>query len=589
MATKRNELKNYFLNGKIPNQEQFAALIDDTLIKTDDKLTISPVVVDGTITNTRVGINDATPDTPLSVKAQTGGLAVTLKAATSDKNYWRFIVNHQDAGIDATGLTIARSETGGIVPRLHINEQGFVGIGTQAPESILSVHGAELNASISIRLKNTECTNSWIFAHTSNDNELLNERFSINSVNAQGAENERFTIGENGFVGIGTSLPQVKLSVDANPQLPGVPVGLNNASGALLLGNTTQNLAFDPSSIQVRATSNDITTGAKLNLQPLGGDIEVHAQGTESEKIIIAANGRTAMGIAANANSRLELKGSIRLHEDLDESGTDRPGTFRFRNNLFEGHNGTEWVTFNTSAASQNYWQTVDGVQTKIRFAGDLDTGAVNVLVGNGPQGGQGLGTFSVYATGTEASGTIAAAVINHNRTNAQANLTTARFGLALNMPATAVNTNTSSRDVGLWVRTYDGTVPRPENRVAAIFDGNVVIGAHLGTGTHVGAGGSNVLAISTEGAAPSEAKNTAVQVYAKETSTGGQVALHLLNPGQTGRPVKLYASPRIAAPAAEPVDTGSPELNAYIANMVARIADLEARLVTLGLLMPQA
>jgi hypothetical protein len=587
MATKRNELKNYFLNGKIPNQEQFAALIDDTLIKTDDKLTISPVIVDGNITNTRVGINDATPDTPLSIKAQSGGIALTLKSAVTDTKHWRFLVN-QSSGVTATGLTIAREETSGLVPRMHIDDRGFVGIGTQTPQSVLSVTASELNGSISIRLKNGECSNSWMLAHTSNDNEMLNERFSIHSVNAQGAQNERFTIRENGNVGIGTSLPMVKFSVEANPQLPGVPVALDNVSGAVLLGTTTQNLALDPSAIQVRATSNGTTTAATLSLQPLGGTIEIHAQGTEGEKVIVAANGHTSMGVGTS-NSRLELKGSIRLHEDLDETGIDRPGTFRFRNNLFEGHNGSEWVTFNTTAAAQNYWQTVDAVETKIRFAGDADTGAVNVIVGNGPQAAQTLGTFSVYATGTEASGTLAAAVINHNRTNAQANLTTSRFGLALNMPAAIANTNTASRDVGLWVRTYDGTVPRPENRLAAIFDGNVVIGTHLGTGTHIGAGGSNVLAISTEGSAPAEAKNTAVQVYAKETSVGGQVALHLLNPGQTGRPVKLYATPKLAAAAPEPVDTGNTELNAYIANMVTRIADLEARLVTLGLLMPQA
>ncbi|MCU0432820.1 MAG: hypothetical protein MUC87_05150 [Bacteroidia bacterium] len=591
MATNRNELKNYFLNGKKPNQDQFAAFIDEALIKTDDKLTITPVIQNGETVNTRVGINDNLPDSPLSVKAQSGGITLTLKSAVTDANHWRFIVNQSVASVNATGLTIARDETNGTTPRLHIDERGFVGIGTQTPQSVLHIFASQANGSIAIRFKNAACSNSWSLAHTQSTEDELNERFSINSVSDQGGVNEFFTISSSGNTGIGTSSPAVKLTVFANTGAPNSTLRLDTTSGLFMAGNNAQNVSLDGKGIQSRTedrNTNTITAG-ELSLQPLGGKVIVHTSNDIKERVQIENNGRTLFGLNSTPNSRIELKGSIRLHPDEEENeqNVSAPGTIRYKDGSFEAHNESDWIELGVPGESK--WQEYEENPDQIRFQGNAATGNVNVIVGNGPAAGQSLGTFSVFATGTDSSPSITGAVINLARTYRDSKLNTSRFGLAVNMALTVPNTSGNSRDVGLWIRTYEGTVARPENRMAAIFDGNVVVGTHLGSGSHIGSGGSNVLAISTEGTAPTDARSTSVQIYAKPVPAGGQVALHLMNPGNAATPVRLYRTPRITTPAAEPVDAGSAALNAYIANLVARVADLEARLVTLGLLTPQA
>ncbi|MFN8713621.1 MAG: hypothetical protein ACK5Z2_12300 [Bacteroidota bacterium] len=583
MATNRNELKEYFLNGKIPNQEQFAALIDETLIKTDDKLTITPVMNNGQISHTRVGVNDTAPDSPLSVKAQSGGTALTIKSAVTDTNHWRLIVNQTGPGITATGLTIARDETNGTVPRLHIDERGFVGIGTQTPQSILSVNKSELNGSVTVRIRNAAGShNGWTLNHTHSNDATLTDRFSISEIGSAGNTAEHFTISSGGKVGIGTGTPEVKLTVAAASTTTNVPLSLEQGTGVLMLGNTSQNLSFDNKAIQVRINDAGSVAAGKLDLQPLGGAIEIHTGATsDEEKIKIESNGRVALGTGTTPNSRLEVKGSVRLVADDAEADISLPGTFRFRNNAFEGHNGTEWLVFNTSGAAQNFWQSSG--QDSIRYNNFVSGRTGSVIIGEGTTS---QGTLVVQSAGTNATQTTFSAVaVTQGQYHPDGKVGVTRNGLKIEFSGNP-STSIVSRDIGLMINTNPGLVSSSGNSFAAILNGNVAVGTHSPETALVGQNGRHVLSVAQTSSAPTSAVTTAVQLYTTNVgAVGSQLALHLMNPGSSATPVKLYNVGSISPQITPAPSFGTAELNTYIDNLKARIEQLESCLVSLGFL----
>ncbi|MGL5892009.1 MAG: hypothetical protein ACRC3B_19105, partial [Bacteroidia bacterium] len=77
-----------------------------------------------------------------------------------------------------------------------------------------------------------------------------------------------------------------------------------------------------------------------------------------------------------------------------------------------------------------------------------------------------------------------------------------------------------------------------------------------------------------------------AVQLYTTNISgPSSQLALHLMNPGSGGAPIKLYTVDPITEQIEIAPDFGSPEAATYIENLKTRIEELEACLVSLGLL----
>jgi hypothetical protein len=583
MATNRNELKQYFLNGKIPNQEQFAALIDETLIKTDDKLTISPVIVNGQITHTRVGVNDTAPDSPLSVKAQTGGTAVTLKSAVTDTNHWRLIVNQTGPGINANGLTIARDESNGSIPRLHIDERGFVGIGTQTPQSVLSLGRSVLNGAVALLIRNTAATNNgWTLNHFHSEDNTLTNRFSIREIDRNESTSEHFTILSGGNVGIGTGLPEVKLTVAAASSTPGVPLALEQGTGVLMLGNTAQNLSFDTKALQVRIDADGDVAAGKLDLQPLGGGLEIHSgSATAGEKVKIESNGRAAFGTGTAPASRLEVKGSLRLITDETETNINQPGTVRYRNNAFEGHNGTAWVTFNTSGASQNFWQAIGEGSIVYNNTSQGYTGSVIIGEGN-----ESLGTFVVKPGGTVTElNQISGIAIVQSQFHADDRSSIIRNGLKIDFDGRA-STSSTSRDIGLMINSNPSLVSSSTNSFAAILNGNVAVGANAAGTALIGQNGRHVLSVAQTTSKPLTAVSTAVQLYTTNVGAeNSQLALHLMNPGSAGNPVKLYNVGSITPQISPAPDFGDTANRTYIENLKVRIQELENCLISLGFL----
>ncbi|MCP4121840.1 MAG: hypothetical protein GY751_08820 [Bacteroidetes bacterium] len=230
MALKtREQLKNLFLNGLKPNQEDFAALIDALLNFTDDDVTVK---------SGKIGIKTTDPKGRLHV--YTNGLGGNDPTKLTNDG-GSFIIGNTDAlnlSMDhneilarnngATAKLYLQNEGGELRVFAHKSNERFVfldtgrlGIGTQSPDGRLHINGS--------------------------DRDLV--------------------VSDEGNVGIGTSSPSARLHIHTSS---GDIVDTNDTDAALKIGaGSGKHLAFDNNEIMAKSN----TSPSTLYLNSEGGDV----------------------------------------------------------------------------------------------------------------------------------------------------------------------------------------------------------------------------------------------------------------------------------------------------------------------------
>ncbi len=380
-----------------------------------------------------------------------------------------------------------------------------------------------------------------------------------------------YNAGSEPRVGIGTTSPDTRLHVSRDLADPSSLVSLQENTGVVVMGPITDNIAFDHQGIQARhliagATSVIGTSG--LHLQRLGGDLLVHGDAaTSTDKVIITSSGLLGLG-TLTPSERLHVDGAVVIG---DATSTSPPnGTIRWNGTDFEGRSAGEWVPFDAG------WRRT------------VSSNAVhhNARVGIGTS--TPASALDVVGQGSPTEGGSAASV---GLIDSAVNLMDDRGLIGLRVYSMSTGSPGGTRkNIGLYVSDVSGQASA-EHNLAAVLNGNTVIGDLHPTSSLIGAGGSNVLAIQN-GAAPSSAPSSSsglpdggVQLWSASNAMGTSV-FHVMNGNgdvlSLAKQNPLHAADMSAL---NPIYDGGTA--AVIENMRTRINQLEAILKNLGVLAP--
>jgi len=136
----RAHLKEQFKNGDKPSQEDFADLIDSSLNQVSDQIFAE---------DQKIGIGTKEPRVPLEIMGGSENKGRQSFIA-SDGEYSTFRIAHPNNGVVAIGshkkevfqLGKFKSEGAEFYPRMTINSEGNIGVGTEDPKEKLDVEGS---------------------------------------------------------------------------------------------------------------------------------------------------------------------------------------------------------------------------------------------------------------------------------------------------------------------------------------------------------------------------------------------------------------------------------------------------------------
>lgn len=251
------------------------------------------------------------------------------------------------------GTALVLSTTGNsstaLTERVRFDQNGNVGIGTAAPQSVLHVHDSA-NTSTRLRITNSTTTDATArglyLGQIGSDAYLWNNEASGAMIFATGGNSgvEKMRILPSGFVGIGTTAPTEKLEVSGSLQLrtsttmtaPGTPAGIRMFSSIssnadyLNIGWTGE----DNFGIQ----SADGSTYRTLSLNPFGGNVGV---GNVSPTVKLDVSGEIKVGNASTVCSAA-VEGALR---------------YNIGTHTMEFCNGTAWTSMSSGVAAGT-WQS---------------------------------------------------------------------------------------------------------------------------------------------------------------------------------------------------------------------------------------
>jgi hypothetical protein len=608
----RTYLKSKFDNGDIPTQDDFADIIDSYIHEEEDGITIYNAP-DLTV---RVGIGIDTPESPLGILGTGEDQTMISFHKPDGSSVWS--LNQNPTALDVPGFNIQQKVGSLKLSRFFVKESdGHIGIGTTNPSRILEVSENNADGVTAIKLKNTATSVAhpgWLAGHVNKEalGNLKNGAFSFleESSTTPLLPVERMTILPGGNVGINELLPDTKLHVVIPEANANAPVALLPNSGIAQFGPITKSIIADFQGIQARKGVYDTSTPpllaltpSALHLQNLGGDILVHGSTTSGltdlQRAVIKESGKVGLGLLTPAE-QLHVNGRI-IVGDRTSTEADVDGSIRFTSGpvkIFEGWNGTAWIPF---GGDETVWEFT--TNDNIRFI------PTEAYVGIGISGEPTAQLDVLDNTIVETAGTETAVKVS-NTSQFKSVLTGEageqplptpgsndnRIGLEIN--SNPWNGNTNAKDIGLLVSNVAGQSAANRN-LAAVFNGNVVVGGITAGVDMIGTNGSKVLALQN-GTAPTakipgtqtidSLANTnanGVQVYSALTgATGAKYStFHVMN--GNGSVINLYKASAISVKNSSTISTTT--YNATVANVInnmrTRINDLEARLISAGLL----
>ncbi|HRH38246.1 MAG TPA: hypothetical protein PK760_07870, partial [Flavobacteriales bacterium] len=467
--------------------------------------------------NARVGINEplpfttlhvsrpvADPNTQVSLLPNTGIAVIGPSSDNIVMDHKGIQARHGEyvnttLTLDVADLNLQRLGGGVIVhgsstsdaSKLLVRDDGAVGIGTLDPMAKLHVSGANDGGNVGIWIENTAASTNEGWSLSVVDDNAVAARMKTFAIQEKKGSDlvERITILSSGNTGINEPLPNTTLHVTKPLSDPTEPLNLSENTGIAQFGPLEQHLVFDSRGIQARhllSGGTSLTGSAgSLHLQPLGGGLVVHHNAASDEsKLVVMDDGAVGIGTLTPAE-KLEVNGAVVLGNS--SSTTPVPGTIRFNGTDFEGRTASgDWAIFNGTV-----WQKIDNTD--------------GVAVTSPPNAKVGIGTDTPNASlhvqqHTSADHPTPAQFVSLMDSNV--NLIDDRELLGLKVRTQGSGSFAGfSKNVGLYVSDVSGQTAH-ENNIAAVLNGNVVIGDLHTQAKEVGANGTNVLAIQN-GTAP--------------------------------------------------------------------------------------
>ena len=245
-----------------------------------------------------------------------------------------YISAETSAGADNDQLKFFTAST----EKMIIGSSGNVGIGTTSPSELLHIYGAEKNILLQTPNNNQDNNNSILFQNSGGNfswrigrryNSTINTSNSSNFVISGGGDNvdyenlpDRFTINEDGNVGIGTNTPDSKLDVNGNINITGT--GLYKLDNVTLIENKN-NAATPDIYANLRVLQNiTLNNGMYINYGSSGtnaADLRLYANGTTQRMIIKADTGNIGIGTESPSEKLHVNNGGISVtgvHPDSD-------------------------------------------------------------------------------------------------------------------------------------------------------------------------------------------------------------------------------------------------------------------------------
>lgn len=289
--------------------------------------------------------------------------------------------------------------------RMRINSNGYVGIGTSLPSSVLHI-ASNAAAPVLLTLCNAPTGGMPATIGLSNTGELLLACASNLSISLSTSNVERMRVNSNGYVGIGTTVPTSTLHLASNAPAPvlvtlcnaatgGMPalVGLSNSGDIVLASTSNYSLSFQTSNVErMRVNSNgyiglgtlfpnsilhlasnaaasvlvtmcNTATAGRPALVGLSnsGDMLLSCQSNYSisfqtsniERLRVNSNGFIGVNQLAPA-AQLDVNGNINCSSNLTVGTSNAPGYTSsynmgmYRNRIING----EFLLFNASCGS---------------------------------------------------------------------------------------------------------------------------------------------------------------------------------------------------------------------------------------------
>jgi hypothetical protein len=573
----RSFLDSVFENGDIPVQENFWDAWSSFIHQTEDGLRIQ-VASDGT---KRLAIGENfTATSPLGLKA------------TGDTE--KFISFHGPTGAgtwgiaqrvvqNTPGFAIVQATAAGSATRFFIdNSTGKIGIGSTTPRAKVEINETNAGAATKLRILNLAAASvqtGWSLGHVHDDSVgAKNGAFSIFEEGAAATPGtERLTIlkGE-GYVGIRHLYPETPLHVARNPVEPGAGVALLPNTGIAQFGPIEQSVLFDGNGVQSRSASfpgggpTPLFAVSTLQLQELGGDVLVHGLTTlpNSSRVIIKDDGSVGIGNGTSTPvEKLQVGGAINIG---DSTNTPVAGSIKWNGADFLGYDGTNWVSL---TGGLGFWTQPS--------TDHITYNATNAKVGIGVTNP--AYAFDLLDNSEVTTSSIAASI----RTTADSTGSSdSDIRLALDLSATGTfSSSLRAKNIGLYVREVSGPVAANVN-LAAVFNGNVVVGDIIPTEDMIGVEGRNILAIQNGNVPTTQIGSSTdggVQLFSVDTA--GVSTFNVMN--GNGNRISLFRhAPLAHTSLGSTVDvTYGPEEMEVINNLRFRLDEMEAVLQSFGLL----
>ena len=173
--------------------------------------------------NGNLGIGNTSPEAPLSFQNSVGNKIDLYYNQAGNGDRYGFQVQPSElrihsraAGDNTGGITFGKQSTSTYTEHVRFTNEGNVGIGTTSPSAKLQIEGDVL-------IKSGEKL-SWGGTQTFIEGSMVSNKIAFFTNNL-----ERIRVADGGNVGIGTTSPTEKLSVDGNILAKKVRVSVNAA------------------------------------------------------------------------------------------------------------------------------------------------------------------------------------------------------------------------------------------------------------------------------------------------------------------------------------------------------------------------